>query len=58
MVKRNDKRKQLIITEPTFERFISYGEYKENNEGILIKIMDLADKAKRFTTNYRNRGNK
>lgn len=36
--------KHIVVTLPTYERFMSYQKYCQFREGILIQLMDNADK--------------
>jgi hypothetical protein len=45
MSKRNEPVKQITVSLETYKKFLSFKQYSERNEGTLIKIMDLADKA-------------
>jgi hypothetical protein len=56
MVKRGIKIKQISVGYSVYERFRSFEEYGEPNEKLLEKIMDMADKYKKFSTTYRNKG--
>ena len=55
MVRRNEKRHQIVISTDTFDRFLAYRKTGETEERVLLNIMDLADKAKRFSAEYRNK---
>ena len=47
MTKRGEPFKQITVSLSTFKRFIAYGEYQRNNEGILLMLMDEANKYRR-----------
>lgn len=42
--------KTITVSPSTYDKFMSYQEYSESREGILLKLMDMADKYKRRTT--------
>jgi len=54
MVKRSDNIKQITIEASIHDRFMSFQVYNESKEGILVKLMDMADKYKAMT-NHRKK---
>ena len=44
MATRNEPIKTLALTVPTFNRLIRYKLYHESNEGVILKLLDIADK--------------
>lgn len=56
MAKRGTPVKHITVSLPVHERFMAYRKYGESTEGILIKIMDDADKYKLFSDHHKKRG--
>ena len=56
MAERGIPTKQIVVTIPTFERFESFNKYDSRHEGLLVYIMDLADKELARTNQPRNNG--
>jgi hypothetical protein len=56
MAKRGVPTKQITVEVPIMERFLSYGEYGMNKEGILIMLMDEADEYRKRKGQPRNHG--